>query len=174
MSCVRKVRLTYVRIMRMVTPTGTKPAGKEMTFDLISDALREDLAKITEGWSPKTYIIDRAVAIREAVAADDYVEAEHLAAEIERLQIADDQRLRIEQHRAPEGREIWALSAERWAEYLIHAWKRNRFFYPAEGCASETALGEAHRVFFVKPWSGSKFIHATDIARVSEPLKTAA
>ena len=145
-----------------------------MNFDLISDALREDLAKVAEGWSAKTYIINRAVTIREAVAADDHVEAERLAAEIEHLQIADDERFGIKLRPAPEGREVWALSAERWAEYLIHAWKRDRFFYPAEGCAPEHALGEAHRVFFVKPWSDSRFIHAADIARVSEPARAAA
>jgi hypothetical protein len=145
------------------------------TIQNAPEALQCELAKISEGWSAQAYIIERALAIRAAAAAGDHDEAERLAIEVEALQIADASKHgAVVDLSAPKGREIWELTAERWAEYLMQAWRRDRYFYPVENCTSDHALGAAHHAFFVQPWSGSCFITAKDIAPVSQPLKVAA
>lgn len=145
-----------------------------MIYEQTSHELAADLEQVQKGWSAATFIQNRRNDIRLAVEAGGHSEAERIAHEIERLQIADDERVGLRHMPAPQGCETWALSAERWAEYLIHGWKCPRYFYPVIGSSVSQALGEAHRVFFVKPWSGSQYIHETDIMSLSDLVEIAA
>lgn len=138
--------------------------------------LRADIRQIREGWSAAQMIYTRAKAIRVCAHHGSAERAEELAHEIEELQRAEriaDAARRSELMRntidpvhpaCPTGHEEWNLTPERWAEYLISgAYKLGRAFYPVFGATEKQALTEAHRVFFVSPSSGSKYIRLTDI-----------
>lgn len=127
---------------------------------------------LNKGEGAPRLIIDRAVAIRAAVAQGDTAEAERLADEIERIQEAELIRTTGAPHSIPRDRDVWELCAERWAEYLIGAPMRTRFVYVLSGSTAVEALATARRVFF--PTCVYQKIQPGDLFCVSRERRAAA
>jgi hypothetical protein len=113
--------------------------------------LAEDLSKIIDrGCSCQPAVIERAVAIRAAVALEDFAYAEELAIEIEQLQAAHMERdvPQNPDYISPQANYIvWKLTAERWAEYVISASRCDRIVRTEPGTGRAEAMQEFQRLF---------------------------
>lgn len=108
--------------------------------------ISEDIKKVEEGWSPKNYIVDRAMCMKSHALAGNHQRAEEYAAEITELQAAYARRKGFQHGHIPEGCEEWVLSPERWGWMLIEGYLADRSFFPAIGATHVEALAEARRV----------------------------
>lgn len=127
--------------------------------------LNEALQIIEDGWNASTVVIERAVAMREALRSGDDLKADMLADEIDTLQEAEVARQRAEWTRAtgfspemPESgngpkNEKWVIDLKTWAEVLIGGgYRRERFFNVMHGATVDQARDRACEVFASVNW----------------------
>lgn len=131
--------------------------------------LADDIKKVEAGWSPKSFIIDRASCMRSHAAAGNHQRAEEYAYEISRLQEAYDARMGFAPAAPfPDGCEEWVLSPERWGWLLVSGHLSRRSFYPAIDSSIEEALAEAKRVNPMTLNSNELRITAADISILND------
>jgi len=127
----------------------------------------EDMNAITErGYSCASGVRKRASAIRLAVAAEDFAFAEELSCEIEALQRAEHERDTPTNPDYIDPRadyQVWKLTAERFAEYVIGAYRCGRVVRTPIGTGRDHALAEFQRIF--RPKVASQHIARDDFFR---------
>jgi len=128
------------------------------------DNLKTAITKIAKGVSAAVPVSDRAVAIREMIARGGVLEAEGVAKEIELIQRAEMDALTgiARPIGVDPAKDTWKLTAERWAEYVIHAHRMGRSITVPSGSSRDVALAEFRRVTHDRGMT-CKVIHKTDI-----------
>lgn len=114
--------------------------------------LREALAEIAAGWSPRNEITARAAVMRAHARAGNPQRAEEYAVEIETLQRAELARDKARgglftERKMPEWAVAeWKLSPAIWGDALIHAYKLPRGVWAADGWTAANVAANANRV----------------------------
>ncbi len=115
--------------------------------------LQEALAEIAAGWNGRYEITDRARVMAAHARAGNLHRAEEYAAEIDKLQAAEDRRGCT---RPPAPRPEWAtcewkLGYTAWAEILVHGWRCQRRLWASDTCTAADVVSRA-RYRFSEAW----------------------
>jgi hypothetical protein len=110
------------------------------------------LARISQGWSPRSEITDRAAVMRAHARAGNLLRAEEYATEVEALQRAELARdkacgaMFTERTMPAWAVAEWKLSPAIWGDALIQAYRLPRGVWAAAGWTAANVAAEANRV----------------------------